>query len=97
MFFKALVLEVEKRNQRLTNQEIVPSITILNYAPGPLDTNMQKNIREDKNCDKDVSEYFTKLFEEGNLLKPIDSAVKLIKILDDKSFKSGDHVDYYDN
>lgn len=98
MFFKTLVLEIEKRNKRLNeNLESEPSIFILNYAPGPLDTEMQKSVREDKNCDKEICAYYTKLFEEGNLLKPLDSAIKLVRILENKTaHKSGAHIDYYD-
>lgn len=98
MFFKTLVLEIEKRNNSIKKLNgVVPSIFVLNYAPGPLDTNMQKTIREDKYCDKEISSYYNSLFVEGKLIQPLDSAKKLISILDRKqSFESGAHIDYYD-
>lgn len=97
MFFNTLVLEIEKRNKRLIEaQSPVPSISILNYAPGPLDTQMQKNIREDQHCDPEISSYYRKLFEDGNLLQPLTSAAKLVQLVEERSYKSGAHIDFYD-
>ena len=39
---------------------------------------------------------FEGLKRNGDLLRPVDSAAILITILKKRNFKSGDHVDYYD-
>ncbi|MCL4134238.1 UNVERIFIED_CONTAM: hypothetical protein GTU68_059918 [Idotea baltica] len=83
MFFKCLALES-------------PSIRVLNYAPGPLDTDMQEEIRI--HCgDEKIRAMFVKLMEEKQLIRPVDSAKKMIELLcHNHSWTSGDHVDYYD-
>lgn len=40
---------------------------------------------------------FEDLKRNGSLLRPADSAAVLIALLRKQNFKSGDHVDYYDN
>jgi len=40
---------------------------------------------------------FEDLKRTGALLKPADSAGKLVGLLRRRNFKSGDHVDYYDD
>jgi len=72
-------------------------VKILNYAPGPLDTDMQKEIREGPAVNKDTQEYFKQLFEEGQLISTAMSAEKLMKILEVDSYISGAHVDYFDD
>jgi hypothetical protein len=36
------------------------------------------------------------MFEEGQLINPLDSARKLVSLLKNNSFEDGAHVDYYD-
>merc|ERR1711974_225976 len=43
-----------------------------------------------------VRTMFEDLKRTGALLKPSDSAGKLVALLRRRNFKSGDHVDYYD-
>lgn len=82
MFFKVLAIEE-------------PSIRVLNYAPGPVDTDMQTYLRENIS-DAESKEKMKELVEQGNLLKAEDSAQKLVEILCRNTFTSGDHVDYFD-
>ena len=70
-------------------------VKTLNYAPGPLDTNMGKEMR-DKNYCKETRSFFTQLFDNGTIIDPIDSATKLMKILQNMNFEDGIHIDYYD-
>ena len=35
--------------------------------------------------------------QDGSLLQPADSAAALVALLRKQNFKSGDHVDYYDD
>ena len=39
---------------------------------------------------------FSQVRSQGKLLQPSESASKLIKILKEGKFESGDHVDYFD-
>eukprot|EP01112_Ceratiomyxa_fruticulosa_P011594 TRINITY_DN3157_c0_g1_i2.p1 TRINITY_DN3157_c0_g1~~TRINITY_DN3157_c0_g1_i2.p1 ORF type:complete len:293 (+),score=47.58 TRINITY_DN3157_c0_g1_i2:81-881(+) len=70
-------------------------ITTLNYAPGPLDTDMQTEIRE--TCEHESTRtYFMEMKKEEKLVDPHDSAKKLVSILDTNKFESGAHIDYFD-
>jgi sepiapterin reductase len=70
-------------------------VKTLNYAPGPLDTDMQTIIRatDDHVPQRDA---FRKMHDEGTLIKPDVSAGKLIALLVSRTFQSGSHVDFYD-
>jgi len=72
-----------------------PLSSVLNYAPGPLDTPMIDDLLADPRSAPGVRTMFQKMKDNKDLLKPSDSALKLISILRDRSFKSGDHVDFY--
>jgi sepiapterin reductase len=71
------------------NSNIV--IKTLNYAPGPLETEMTTAIRNADQLDIDLKPHFQKKLLDAN-----DSALKLIKLVDENNFNSGSHVDYYD-
>ncbi|XP_074659284.1 sepiapterin reductase-like [Tubulanus polymorphus] len=70
------------------------SLRVLNYAPGPLDTDMHKQARCDS-ADNDLKQGFNDMFEKGGLLSPMDSARRLVLVLERDTFETGDHVDYY--
>ena len=74
-----------------------PSIFILNYSPGPMDTDMQREIRENVNIDPEMKARFNKM--RNKLLNPITSARKLTQILlmDNYIELNGEHVDYFDD
>lgn len=74
-----------------------PQSAVLNYAPGPLDTPMIDDLLTDQNTDQVVRTMFEDLKRNGSLLRPADSASVLIALLRKRNFKSGDHVDYYDD
>lgn len=71
-----------------------PDIRVLNYAPGPLDTDMQRQCRECK--DPGLRKVCVEMMETGKLLSCEDSVTKLIKLLQENNFTSGKHIDYYD-
>ncbi|KAG0745535.1 hypothetical protein G6F57_003437 [Rhizopus arrhizus] len=73
-----------------------PSIRTLSYAPGPLANEMQKNVRESLG-DEEQKKLYTKMANEGQLVKMEDSALKLFRLLSQDKFESGSHVDYYDD
>ncbi|XP_014781561.1 sepiapterin reductase [Octopus bimaculoides] len=71
-------------------------LRILNYAPGPLDTDMQKNVRENA-VDDTIRQQFTEMFNSSKLVSCEDSAEKLIDLLEKDTYTNGDHIDYYDD
>lgn len=73
-----------------------PSIRVLNWAPGPLgDTDMTKLVWSTSNRhNTDVT--CRKRRDEGQYLTCKQSTAKLIHLLRNDSYKSGQHVDYYD-
>ncbi|XP_045169052.2 sepiapterin reductase-like [Mercenaria mercenaria] len=82
MFFQTLAAEDQ-------------TLRVLNWAPGPLDTDMQALCRE---CaDPTLRQTFNDMHKNGSLLKCKESAAKLITLLEKNTFVSGQHIDYYDN
>jgi len=69
---------------------------VLNYAPGPLDTPMIENLLADARTVPVVRTMFEDLKKAGGLIKPANSAARLVALLRRRNFKSGDHVDYYE-
>ncbi|NWH69376.1 SPRE reductase, partial [Piaya cayana] len=72
-----------------------PDVRVLNYAPGPLDTDMQLLART-KTGDAEMRRFFQNLQESGQLIDCAVSAQKLVKLLEEDTFRSGAHVDFYD-
>ncbi|XP_033920668.1 sepiapterin reductase [Melopsittacus undulatus] len=72
-----------------------PDIRVLNYAPGPLDTDMQLLARTETG-DPEMRQHFQSLQESGQLIDCTVSAQKLVTLLEEDTFPSGAHVDFYD-
>lgn len=72
-----------------------PDVRILNYAPGPVDTAMNQEIC-DTSADQPLREMMSGLRTSNNILQPHQTASKLARILEDDTYESGAHVDYYD-
>jgi sepiapterin reductase len=81
----------EKYHTILAKEEQYGPIKVLNYAPGPLETNMAQELRHSTLLDKNLQENF-----KQPLIDPNDSALKLIRLLQSNEFETGSHVDYYD-
>lgn len=71
-------------------------VRVLNYAPGPLDTDMQKEIRESLTIQNSIKNVFVDMFEQGKLVTVDQSAEKLVILIEQNTFETGAHVDYYD-
>lgn len=82
LFFKVLAVEE-------------PAISVLNYSPGPVDTDMVTEVISNMKDDSVRSE-FVKLRETQTILKPAETIGKLLGLLGEGNYKSGDLVDYYD-
>lgn len=72
-----------------------PSVRVLSYAPGPLDTDMQQLARE-TSVDPDLRKNLQELKAKGQLVDCRMSAQKLLSLLQTDMFESGAHVDFYD-
>ncbi|XP_029819582.1 sepiapterin reductase [Manacus vitellinus] len=72
-----------------------PDVRVLNYAPGPLDTDMQLLARTETG-DLEMRQYFQSLQEGRKLIDCTVSAQKLVKLLEEDTFQSGAHLDFYD-
>jgi len=85
MYFKVLA-EEEKDDENLV---------VLNYAPGPVDTDMLNSVGE-----KTLSEQFRDFIAEGKktgvVLTTQQTVAKMLVILEKGEYTSGDHVDYFD-
>lgn len=75
-------------NELITTKQSKTKYRILNYAPGPLDTEMFRQLQQESTLQKQ--------FQETIPLKPEDSANKLLQILYKDEFADAAHVDYYD-
>lgn len=93
MFMQVLASETSFIREKYFNGKTI--IKTLNYAPGPLDTDMQAEIRSSSPNDEQ-REFYTELKEKGNLLTPLQSAKKMVKLLEENNFENGAHIDYYD-
>eukprot|EP00794_Sanderia_malayensis_P007231 gene7231-8039_t len=82
MLHKALACEEKK-------------VRVLNYSPGPMETEMSMDIQQ--NCGNEASrDFFRELRESKKIVDPGDSAERMMKLLREDNYKSGDHIDYYD-
>ena len=70
-------------------------VRALSYAPGPLDTEMQVECRE-KVADPVVRASFFDLLQSGRVVRPEDSARRLVQLIHDDRFADGAHIDYFD-
>lgn len=87
MYFRTLALEEAERD---------PTLTVLNYAPGPVQTEMTHEI-ENSAVASDVRAIFKGMREEKTILQPIETTVKFLKVIETGDYISGAHIDYYDN
>ncbi|XP_018416699.1 PREDICTED: sepiapterin reductase-like [Nanorana parkeri] len=82
MMFKVLAMEE-------------PDVRVLIYAPGPLDNIMQDQVQSHTH-DLEVRQHFITMKKSGQLVDCSVSAKKMMDILEEDTFKSGDHVDFFD-
>ena len=68
----------------------------LNYAPGPLDTDMQTSLRESETLHPTTKEWSIEAFRGEQLVKPQASAATCWQILEKDEYRNGAHVDFFD-
>lgn len=82
MFFRVLALEN-------------PTVTVLNYSPGMVDTEMAGELRT-KSADEELRGYALGEYEGKKLLSPMQTTERMLKVVEEGRYTSGDHVDYHD-
>lgn len=66
-----------------------PNLRVLNYQPGPVETDMLRQITEN-----DPS--FNEAESRGYILQADTTVKRLLRILDKNTFENGCAIDYYD-
>ncbi|CAL1140833.1 unnamed protein product [Cladocopium goreaui] len=76
-------------------QKCAMDVRTLSWAPGPMDTQMMKEILT--TCpDDEVLKQFQEMEKQDRLVKLVDSAEKLMKLLKEDSFQNAAHIDFFD-
>ena len=88
MFFQTLANETKDNKNN--------NIKVLNYAPGPCDTQMVDELITHKDIDNELKQSFYDLKINDKLVKPDDTADCLAEIIMSGDYASGQHIDYYD-
>ncbi len=70
-------------------QKSVGGLKVLNYAPGPMDTDMSRDIRSPEEYEEEV--------RTGKLIDPALSAAKCVRLAVGGKFDTGAHIDYFDD
>lgn len=68
----------------------------MNYSPGPVETEMLQTISNNVG-DKEVKASFQDMRQNRKALTTDQTVTRLSEVLSKRKYKSGDHVDYYDN
>ncbi|KAJ1864217.1 hypothetical protein LPJ73_000325 [Coemansia sp. RSA 2703] len=71
------------------------NIKFLNYAPGPLDNDMQADVRRQIK-DPEQNKLYSDMHIQKKLVKVEDTSRVMCDLLDSWSFESGAHIDYFD-
>ena len=72
------------------------AVKTLSWAPGPCDTDMQRECRESDALDADSRDHLRALWAAGAIVDPADSAAKCVRTILRNDFASGAHIDFYD-
>ncbi|KAJ2899384.1 hypothetical protein GGI21_000601 [Coemansia aciculifera] len=72
-----------------------PRVRTLSYAPGPLDNDMQAEVRASIG-DAEQKKAYSDMHSQKKLVKTDDTAGLLCNLLDEWTFESGAHIDVYD-
>ncbi|KAJ3183030.1 hypothetical protein HDU87_007452 [Geranomyces variabilis] len=89
--------EKQQQQHNASSSSSSSALRVLNYAPGPLDTDMQTRIR-DEMPQVPLRDVYVKMHDEQNLVDPQVSADVLVEhlLLKENAFENGAHVDIYD-
>ena len=79
-----------------TEQAATGRVRVLQYSPGPMDTEMQKTIRESPRVDPELRRQFADMKVRGTLIPPAKSSERGVRLAISGEYETGAHVDYYD-
>jgi len=73
-----------------------PDVNVLNYSPGPVDTDMFQIVCETvKN--PETKKRLKHMQETNTVLTTEQTVNRLLKILKEQKYNAGDRIDYFDN
>lgn len=72
-----------------------PQIDVLNYSPGPVETDMFHQVCTEV-ADKEVNANFNTMLKTKTVLTCEQTVNRLLAVLKEHKYKSGDHIDYYE-
>lgn len=87
MYFRSLAIEEET---------VDPQLIVLNYAPGPVQTEMTADI-ESNAASPELRDLFKGMRTDRTMLQPIDTTMRFIAVIEKGNYESGAHIDYFDN
>ncbi|KAL7576034.1 hypothetical protein ACA910_000821 [Epithemia clementina (nom. ined.)] len=87
MYHACLAKELE----RTDDEQTTGNIKILNYAPGPLETDMMVELQSAEGLDVSLKQSI-----QQNVVDTNKSATALVRLVLENSFTSGSHIDYFD-
>lgn len=70
-------------------------VLVLNYSPGPVETDMTVDVQQNAVSDE-ISNMYKHLRATGTILTTEQTTKRFLDIVAKGNYKSGDHVDYYD-
>jgi len=72
-----------------------PEVNVLNYAPGPVNTDMF-TLACEKIVDSKTKKLLNEMKEKKTVLTTNQTVNRLVQVLKERKYNSADHVDYYD-
>lgn len=70
-------------------------VLVLNYAPGPVETDMTIDAQQNAVADE-TSGMFKRLRDHGTILTTDQTTKRFLEVVAKGNYQSGDHVDFYD-
>jgi len=83
------------RDMVMKSLALESGIQVLSWAPGPVDTDMY-DLACKTTADPELNKVFNENKEKGQILSPEQTITKLVKVLGEKKYVNGEHIDYYD-
>mmetsp|Transcript_286 Transcript_286/g.471 ORF Transcript_286/g.471 Transcript_286/m.471 type:complete len:237 (-) Transcript_286:240-950(-) len=87
---------VDMFNQVLAAENSPEKLKVLNYAPGPMDTEMTKLMLDDDGMHEPTRKMMRTMRDENKMVPSDESAEKCVGIVLKNEFTSGAHIDFYD-
>ena len=72
------------------------NVRVLNYAPGMCETAMSEELAESDRLDSELSSMYRTALNDKTMVRPKDTAEKLVGIIDRNEWINGQHIDFWD-